>query len=75
MVDGNVIIIIVVNIILNLCGCDVTGGFVQKPPTRRYIEIAYTTRRPKNEQCTLIMYTASPQRNANPYYNIKQYFL
>lgn len=55
MVDGNVIIIIVVNIILNLCGCDVTEGFVRNPPTRRYIEIAYTTRRPKNEQCTLIM--------------------
>lgn len=45
MMDIYVIIIIVVNIILSLCGCDMTAGFVRKPPTRRCIEIAYTTRR------------------------------
>lgn len=46
MMDKYFIIITVVNIIiLSLCGCDMTAGFVRKPPTRRCIEIAYMTRR------------------------------
>lgn len=67
MVDRYVIIMITaVKIILSLCGCDMTAGFVRKPPTRRCIEIAYTTRRPNSTNIILYCKFAT---QANPYYN------